>query len=61
VTEAPVEVKPQKYQSRKEDTISPEERDKRVLDNMFQNVRGEAGSGPLEQDLAEGVDESEWD
>jgi len=61
VTEAPIEVKAKKYESRKPNELSPDERDKRVLDNMFSNVRDEAGSGPLKQDLKQGVDETEWD
>jgi len=60
VTEAPIEVKPKKYESRKADEPSQEEAEKRVLDNMFTNVRNEAGDGSLPQDNVEGVDESEW-
>lgn len=61
VTEAPVEIKAKKYESRKDNEMSKEERDKRVLDNMFLNVREEAGSGPLKQDLMEGAQEDEWE
>jgi hypothetical protein len=61
VSEAPVEIKAKKYESRKDNEFSQEERDQRVLDNMFKNVREEAGSGPLKQDLKQGADEEEWD
>jgi len=61
VSEAPVEVKAKKYESRKDNEFSQEERDQRVLDNMFKNVREEAGAGPLKQDLKQGADDSEWD
>jgi len=61
VSEAPVEIKAKKYESRKDNEMSKEERDKRVLDSMFVNVREEAGSGPLKQDLMEGVQDEEWD
>ena len=61
VSEAPVEVKAKKYESRKDNEFSPEERDQRVLDNMFKNVREEAGAGPLKQDLKQGAEDSEWD
>lgn len=61
VTEAPVEIKAKKYESRKDNEMSKDERDKRVLDDMFKNVREEAGAGPLKQDLKQGVEDDEWD
>lgn len=61
LSQAPVEVKVKKFESRVKGELSEHEKREQVLSNMFSNVRDEAGAEPLKQDLMQGAADEEWD